>query len=87
MDILLGIIVFFILLWYGMKLFMRYGLPWLLARFIKKQQSRYGHFNQHQGGGHPPEPEGRVKVKKDKARKPKDDDGFGEYVDFEDVKE
>lgn len=86
MDILLGIILFFIILWYGLKLFLRYGLPWLLARFLKNQQSRFGNLNQQQQAKGQ-RPDGEVKIKKDKSQKPKDDEGFGEYVDFEDVKE
>ena len=32
-------------------------------------------------------PDGEVHIKKDKSGKPREDDGFGEYVDFEDVNE
>ncbi len=86
MEILLGIILFFVVLWYGFKLFLRYGLPWLLARFMKNQQSRFGNFNQQQADNRQ-RPDGEVQVKKEKSQKPKDNDGFGEYVDFEDVEE
>ena len=86
MDILLGIILFFILFWYLMKFFIRYGLPWLIARFMKRQQSRFGKYYQQQGYEQQ-RPDGEVKINKDKSKKSKDDDGFGEYVDFEDLKE
>ena len=84
MEIFLGIIVFFMLLWYGFKIFLRYGLPWLIARFVRKQQAKHGQYNQTSGAV---DQEGDVRIKKDPSQKTKDDSDFGEYVDFEDVKE
>ena len=84
MDVLLGILVFFMLLWYGLKIFLRYGLPWLLARFVRKQQEKYGPYQQPPGSDRQ---EGEVRVKKPSNQATKDDSGFGEYVDFEDIKE
>jgi len=83
MEILLGIIVFFMLLWYGFKIFLRYGLPWLLARFFRNQQAKYGQSTQQTQRSK--KREGEVHIKKDQAEKPNEDTGFGEYVDFEDV--
>jgi hypothetical protein len=83
MDILLGIILFFVLLYYALKLFLRYGLPWLIGRFMHNQQNKY----QQQQGFNTDKKEGEVRVKMDKRKKSKDDSGFGEYVDYEDVKE
>ena len=84
MDVFLGILVFLMLLWYGFKIFLRYGLPWLLARFVRKQQAKYGSFN---GATTNPPDEGEVKVRKKPTQSNKDDKSFGEYVDFEDVNE
>ena len=84
MEIFLGIIVFFMLLWYGFKIFLRYGLPWLIARFVRNQQAKYGQYQQSSGTD---KKEGDVLIKKDPSQKTKDDSDFGEYVDFEDVKE
>ena len=84
MDIFLGILVFLMLLWYGLKIFLRYGLPWLLARFVRNQQAKYGS-SDGASGSHPQE--GEVKVKKKTTQTNKDDKSFGEYVDFEDIKE
>jgi len=83
MKVILGIFVFFMLMWYGLKIFLRYGLPWLLARFFRNQQARYGqgaNQTQYNEG-----PDGEVQIRKDQSAKPSKDDGFGEYVDFEDV--
>ncbi len=70
------------LLWYGFKIFLRYGLPWLIARFVRNQQAKHGQYQQTSGVD---EQEGDVRVKKDPLQKTKDDSDFGEYVDFEDV--
>lgn len=70
------------LLWYGFKIFLRYGLPWLIARFVRKQQTKHGQYHQTSGAD---EPEGDVRINKDPSQKNKDDSDFGEYVDFEDV--
>lgn len=83
MDIFLGIILFFVLLYYALKLFLRYGLPWLIDRFMRNQQNKY----QQQQGFNQDRKEGEVRVKMDKRKKGKDDSSFGEYVDYEDVKE
>ncbi len=83
MDILLGIILFFVLLYYALKLFLRYGLPWLIGRFMRNQQNKY----QQQQGFNQNNKEGEIRVKRDKRKKDKDDGDFGEYVDYEDVKE
>ncbi len=81
MDIIFGIIVFFILLYYLAKLFFRYVLPWLLRRYVKKQQEKFG---QNEWKQDTP-PEGEIKIKRTTRTKPKDDGEFGEYIDFEDV--
>lgn len=52
---------------------------------MKKQQERYNNmsgFQQHNQSG---KEEGEVTVKSSKSDKSKDDSGFGEYVDFEEV--
>jgi hypothetical protein len=81
MDMLLGILLFFVIIYYVFKLFLRYGLPWLLARFVKKQQDKY---NQQQNGSQERK-DGEVKIKNKTPQKIKDDKSFGEYVEFEDL--
>jgi hypothetical protein len=85
MKFFLGLILFFVILWYSFKLFLQYGLPWLVNRFMKKQQEKYSQFGQQQNPYE--KKEGEVEIKNKKAAKPKADEGFGEYVDFEDIKE
>ena len=83
MKVFLGILLFFILFWYALKLFVRYVLPWLIQRFVKKQQARYEDFQRSAGGNQQDE----VHIKKGTSKKAKDDKDFGEYVDFEDIEE
>ena len=83
MEILLGIILFFVIIYYAFKLFLRYGLPWVLARFMRKQQEKYNQQQNHQNA----RSEGDVSIKSNASKKGKDDNGFGEYVDFEDIQE
>ncbi|HEY9113727.1 MAG TPA: hypothetical protein VIN10_03450 [Bacteroidales bacterium] len=80
MSTFLWVIFIFIGFYYGFKLFLRYILPWLLARFIRKQQEKFTNMNQ----GSPSQDEIRVNTNKKKSSK-KDDGSFGEYVDFEEI--
>ena len=50
---------------------------------MRNQQNKY----QQQQGDNQNKKEGEVQVKMNKPKKGKDDSGFGEYVDYEDVKE
>ena len=50
---------------------------------MRNQQNKY----QQQQGSNQNNKEGEIRVKMDKRKKGKDDSGFGEYVDYEDVKE
>lgn len=85
MKFFLGLILFFVFLYYGFKLFLQYGMPWVVNRFMKKQQEKFNQFGQQQNTSQ--KREGDVEIKNKKGAKPKDDDGFGEYVDFEDINE
>ena len=86
LEALLKFFFFIIVIYYAFKLFIRYALPWIIARFMKKQQEKFN-MGGFQNGNHQQEDEGSVKVKSNKTNKPKDDSEFGEYVDFEDVVE
>ena len=79
MNAFLWILLIFISVYYGFRIFVRYLLPWLLARFIKNQQEKFNNYSKTQ----PENDHVSVKTRKTKARK--DDTTFGEYVDFEDV--
>jgi len=82
MEILLGIILFLVIIYYAFKIFLRYGLPWILARFMRNQQEKFNQQYQHNT-----QKEGEVRLKNNKSKKEKDDSDFGEYVDYEDVDE
>lgn len=85
MEFILSAILIFILLGYAFRLFLRYGLPWLMGRYVKKQQEKfYQGFNQA-GGNAYQKKEGEVKIKQPRKKSKKDDGDFGEYVDFEDI--
>ncbi len=86
METLLWIIFIFILLGYAFKFFLKYGLPWLLGRFIRNQQEKFGGFGGQNGYNTAGTAEGDIRVKTNtKNKKPKNDDGFGEYVEYEDL--
>lgn len=89
MDIFFGIILFFIIAAYLFRLFIRYGLPYILGRFIRKQQENFaGGFQQNDFSQKKSTNDGEVKVKRKKSttkQKDQSDKTFGEYVEFEDV--
>ena len=83
MNFFLWIIFVFFLLAYGFRLFLRYGMPWILGRFMKKQQEKFNQaYNQQQGFGQGKK-EGEVEINVPPKKEMKKDNGFGEYVDFE----
>ncbi len=75
-----------VLLYYGVKLFIRYGLPWLIVHYFEKQQDKF-----HQGMNNEQKKqktEGEIKVKSSQKKSGKaDDKKFGEYIDFEEIDE
>ena len=88
MDILFGIFLFFVIIILAARIFIRYGLPYILGRFIRKQeQNFYQSNNQSQ---QQKKEEGEVKIRQKSStnkKRHKDDKTFGEYVDFEDVEQ
>ncbi len=71
-----------ILIWYVMKLIVRYIVPKVILRFINK---RWG--NGDDDSRRKPSKEGEINIKVEHPAKSKmDEDDFGEYVDFEEVK-
>lgn len=86
MEGFLKIVFILILVYYAFKLTATYVFPWLLGRFVKKQQEKF--FGQNQSN----ESKTKYDVKnatnsKTKKSTSKDDSSFGEYVDYEEVKE
>ena len=87
MEALLRFIFIVVLIYYGFKLFIRYAMPWLLARFMKKQQDKFNNMSGFPNANNNQTKEGEVHIKTKQSSKTKDDTDFGEYVDFEDIKE
>ena len=79
---LFRIIFILILVWYVIKLIIRYVLPKALFHFINKQQ---GFDNETSGTSHTKKGKVNIKMEHPPKRK-KEQDDFGEYVDFEEVK-
>ena len=87
LEFLLTVILIFLLLGYAFRLFFRYGLPWLMGRYMKSQQQKfYDGFDQKAGNSRDKN-EGEVEVKQTRKKTKKDDNDFGEYIDFEDVED
>jgi hypothetical protein len=82
MSTFLWVIFILIGFYYSFILFLRYILPWLLARFIRKQQEKFTNMNQNR----PMQDEVKVNAKKKNSGK-KDDGSFGEYIDFEEIED
>jgi len=86
MEAILRFIFVVVIIYYGFRLVFRYVAPWLLGRFMKKQQDKFSQMNGSGNTGYDQAKEGEVHVKKNKSQKTDNsDDDFGEYVDFEDV--
>lgn len=78
----LRLLFFLIIIGYLTRLFMRYIFPWILKRFIRKQQEKYNEYYNTQEN----KKEGDIEIKvtrKEKANSEKN--SFGEYVDYEEL--
>ena len=87
LETFLTVVFVFILFYYAFRLFFRYGLPWLLARHIRKQQQKFYGANSQTQENVRNRKEGEVKIKNVRQEKKKNDGDFGEHVDFEEVDE
>ena len=84
MSVFLWVILIFVGFYYVSILFLRYVLPWLLTRFIRKQQEKFSGTT----GQRRKSPDGEVKVNTNQRSSSKGDDGtFGEYIDFEEIED
>ena len=84
MTTLLKIIFIFILIYYFFRLVGRYIFPWLLKRFMKNIQNKYQ--QNAEDTSTPKKQKGDININHiPKSKEKKDDDDFGEYVDFEDI--
>ena len=85
LEFLLSVLLIFLLLGYAFRLFFRYGLPWLMGRYMKSQQQKYYEGFKRSAGNNSDKEEGEVEIRQARKKVKKDDVDFGEYVDFEDV--
>jgi len=61
-------------------------MPWVLTRFVKKQQDKFNKMNGFGSTGYDQTKEGEVHIKDSQSQKTSNEDNqFGEYVDFEEV--
>ncbi len=84
MEYLLLVIFWIILIYYTLKLVLRYLVPWLVKRYINKVNRNMEDFarRQSQQPGH-----AGMRVDKNKEKGPRLDPDIGEYVDFEEIKD
>ncbi len=86
MKTLLTFIFFAVVFYYAFKLFARYALPWLIARFMRKQQEKFNNMSSVNQNHFYNDNNEKTATNK-KKNTDKDDTDFGEYVDFEEVKD
>lgn len=85
MEALLRFIFIIVVIYYGFRLFFRYAVPWIITRFMKKQQDKFNQMNGSHNSKFSQKKEGEVNIKSKHTKKTEEDASFGEYVDFEDV--
>lgn len=85
MEALLRFIFVAVIIYYGFKLFLRYVVPWMITRFMKKQQDKFNQMNGFPNSEYSRKKDGEVNIKSKQTKKSGGDKSFGEYVDFEDV--
>jgi hypothetical protein len=69
-------------IYFGLRLLFRILIPFLLKRFVRKQQEQFYNDNSFQNGRE----EGEIKVKS-KREKRSSNTNLGEYIDYEEIQE
>jgi hypothetical protein len=84
MELFLLVIFWIIVMYYAFKLTLRYAVPWLVKRYIRKMQRNMDGF-----GKGPSSAQDRDGLKVDPTGKGETriDPDAGEYVDFEEIKD
>ncbi|TAI48674.1 DUF4834 family protein [Flagellimonas allohymeniacidonis] len=84
--VLLQTILVLILVYYAVKLLLRWLAPKLFGYAMKKTQERFGQqFHTTQGTQEPDEKEGETSVFQRPSRRFKPTKKVGEYIDFEEI--
>jgi len=63
MEAILRFIFIIIIIYYGFRLVLRYVMPWLLAKFVKKQQDKFNQMNGFGNSNTDNTKEGEVHIK------------------------
>lgn len=69
LEFLFWIFFIFIVIGYVFRLFLRYGLPWLLKRFMQNQQKKYSESFNSNNSFNQNSDKGEVNIKKKRKRK------------------
>ncbi|MEQ8907587.1 MAG: hypothetical protein RIC95_00210 [Vicingaceae bacterium] len=75
-------IVILLAIFYGARLIFRFLIPFLLKRFIKKQQNKYSAYSQSQQDRQ----EGEVHIKTNQKNRD-EKNHLGDYVEYEEIDE
>ncbi|MBN2747502.1 MAG: DUF4834 family protein [Bacteroidales bacterium] len=84
----LRVLFILIIVYYVFKLLVRYVFPFFVKRYLSNFQKKFYESNPHLDPNQTTSKDGEVKVKRktsdDRKGKP---DNFGEYVDYEEIKD
>lgn len=91
MEKVLFVLFWALVIYYLFRLFFKYVVPWLIARYVKNLQRRMGEqlnrqTNQYENKS-ASETDDSVHVDYVPKEKPKTNSDIGEYIDFEDINE
>ncbi len=78
-------ILIILVIYYGLKIIMRFAFPLLMKRFMGKMERK---FQEQQGGYRPSQPRSKVGetiIDKKPTSNSRTNNDVGEYVDYEDV--
>lgn len=84
MELFLLVIFWIIVVYYAFKLTLRYAVPWLVKRYIRKMQQNMDGFGQKHSS---PQDMDGLKVDPSVKAESRIDPEAGEYVDFEEIKD
>ncbi|PWL39053.1 DUF4834 domain-containing protein [Flagellimonas aquimarina] len=84
--VLLQTILILVLVYYAVKMLLKWLAPKLLNYAMRKTQERFGQqFGNYQDFGNKPDNEGKTPFSKKPSRKANPSKKVGEYIDFEEI--
>lgn len=81
------LLLILVLLYYGFKLLVRYVFPYFLKRFVNNAQKNFYKQNPHLDPDQAKKEEGNVHVNNKNTKSKHQQNDFGDYVDYEEIKE